>query len=54
MKKSSVLDQLKQLKALNENRPADELELTPMQIVAILLAYINDPEVSTAVDEIVF
>lgn len=54
MKKQGVLNLLGQLKAESEQKPAAELDLMPLRIMALLVDYINDPQIKQAVDEIHF
>lgn len=54
MKKSGVLNFLEQLKNESQQKPAAELETMPLRIIAVLLDYINDQEVTQAIDEINF
>lgn len=54
MKKQGVMNLLGQLKAESEKKPAADLETIPLRIIAVLVDYINDPQVKQAVDEIHF
>jgi hypothetical protein len=54
MKKSGLLSSLNNLKVRNEHAPQELTELTPMEIINILLTYLNDSEIRSAVDSIPF
>ena len=54
MKKSGLLSSLENLKVRNETAAQEATDLTPMELLDLLLTYINDPQIKEAVDAIPF
>ena len=50
MRKAGLLNLLKQIRGQSEVEEIDNLR--PIQVLDVLLDYINDPEVREAVDEV--
>lgn len=52
MKKSEVTAALERIRLEAETKPIDNV--TALQVIAVLVDYINDPQIREAVDEIPF